>query len=254
MERIAAEIYEKETAVGSDKCLILPAFTRLVAQLNLPNWKRILILTAMSMTEAGKKNVNAPTSNFTTPRAVVSPQYIGGFGLLSHPDAWAGKLGTHGFWAGGPMIPDGASGTQSRLITRSAPARDLAQNNLASSYGSWGNNVISPKGSTYLRLLRNGGQEETAYAQPFGLEVERGEGSIRAHYHQLSNSNMGMSDVTSSSLYDFYAQGNLSRSSSNTISQNPLQFMPTPYFTFSWPFVEADLRIHAWRVEVLETL
>lgn len=238
MDLLSAEIYSKETTVGSDKCLILPPRSRFVAALNIPNWRRIRFGFAVSKTTTDNPNEGvAGVSEI----ASGSPEDWGGFGVFNLPDSASVGSGVYGYNMG--TDPQYAQLNGGRRLQAKGSNRGCA--NITA-------DGVNREGVSSLYRLSIGPSGNTDYqttdfAAMHAISLDRD--GTKTYFYNRSMHVTG--DVSLVALTAHLANMTGSMSDYGTVAYHE---EATPYLIFQWPFRNSRLRIHAWRVEVLETL
>lgn len=236
MDLLSAEIYSKETTVGSDKCLILPPRSRFVAALNIPNWRRIRFGFFVSKTTLDEPNGVAPTAKETVSG---STKDWSGIGLLSSPDRAITGAGVFGYSIGSE--PTTAVFHNARTVSGGNSFDQnyemVTRDGAMTSYASVQSRL--PIGS------RNELDSESAlFGSVIAMGIERTGTATKTGYSTVS-------DVSILSLASHLSEMDPPNHDFGTTAYHEEE---TPYLIFQWPFRNSRLRIHAWRVEVLETL
>lgn len=242
--QVAGEIYTKETTAGSDKCLIVPARCRAVMSLNLINWSHIKVGMFLSTTSNGD-----PNSTYSSPGTVslAAAAGNGGYmGLFSKAQGeMKGDSEAYGYHVGG-YIDAARSYEFSGVRTINATGTSSNHWNVL--------NAGSVNTGTGGQRLEVGNPSRLALTSDFAsfclMDIRRQSGTT---YYK------SQSTQQSAPFEDFSLENLLTQMETNVHGTENSRTAgyheeETPYLLVQWPFTFARLRIHSWRVEVLDAL
>lgn len=243
-----ARIFNKATDVGDDKCVVVPPQGRFVAELNLGSWTKVAIGMYLSTTDASGDDVT-----WSGGREMVGSWRDRGYIILGDKTDNEGIDDVTLSGAGWHTTDDSLEytsavyndGTYFYWQRKNGGANNDSRSAIVAireGASSWQSNYNRRR-----RLGESGSvTSSTDFASLTYMTIKRNVGSTDISVNDASNST---GTVTMDALVsDMGSAISVSTYSPTVdITDKTLNFLMV-----QWPFVDIQLRIHAWRVAVIE--